>query len=389
MLPASAPPASASPAAAAQASSHSLSSSSPSSSHSCPPFPAYRQGALQRECALEFADWRWLCSHALDSEGAALEYFYLSPFYVEMAGETLNERLRRGERNLSDLQGRLFSVTYSNLDVLRSQVPGAAGAAGAGAGAAGAGAGAAGAGAGASAAEGEGGAAELGVDFAARCTFFNSQALFHITLLKRELARHGAIHTVPLRVYAVISGKIYRVPPLSDIIQQKMAAAMGHLEGCFDVLQGRLARWSLANGYTWRDSGTNLRAGARHQAACDTESDPDEGLCVNEVFKKPGCEPAVRVLHEEQNLLTSEIAALMERKRQAEKRWGAQREAEAKLLAAMEKKVAAYRQLKIERLRKLPPSQHLEFLLRQKKQLEQRAQERAAQAEAQRAAFAR
>ncbi|KEP65798.1 UNVERIFIED_CONTAM: mediator complex subunit MED6 [Hammondia hammondi] len=358
--------------------SSSAPASAPASAGACasPPFPRYIQGALQRECALEFADWRWLCSHALDSEGAALEYFYLSPFYVEHASETLNERMRRGERLQADVQGLLFSVSYSNLDVLRAEAPQFF------------------------RPEASDRHAETPAvsDFAARCTFFNAQALFHITLLRRESARHGATRTLPLRVYAVVAGKIYRLPPLFDVLQQKMAAAMSHLETCFDLLQSRLARWSLADGYTWADrqmrekqrlgvcSPTGTDSCGSHASLADAAptGDAEEGeredfgeaeTVVTEVFRRPGSEVAARVLLEEQRLLAKEVSTLAEQRKAVEERWRLAREAEAKLAAALEKTFGVYRQQKTAQLKQLAPSQQLAFLL-QKRKLEAEAAER-------------
>ncbi|EPR58832.1 mediator complex subunit MED6 [Toxoplasma gondii GT1] len=324
-----------------------------------PPFPRYIQGALQRECALEFADWRWLCSHALDSEGAALEYFYLSPFYVEQASETLNERMRRGERLQADLQGLLFSVSYSNLDVLRAEAPQFF------------------------RAEARDRQAEAPTvsDFAARCTFFNAQAIFHITLLRRESARHGATRTLPLRVYAVVAGKIYRLPPLFDVLQQKMAAAMSHLETCFDLLQSRLARWSLADGYTWADRQTRetqrlgVRSPTGDAAEAEREDFGEAETVVTEVFRRPGSEVAARVLVEEQRLLAKEVSTLAEQRKAVDEKWRLAREAEAKLAAALEKTFGVYRQQKTAQLKQLAPSQQLAFLL-EKRKLEAQAAER-------------
>lgn len=349
-----------------------------------PPFPAYTPGALQRECALEFVDWRWLCGHCLDSHAAALEYFYLSPFYVEVGSYSLNERLRRGEdhRSLAQQQGLLFSVTYSNLAVLRAQAPGAAGKEASSAGepstvqkekegvqpggasgdevrgeerqsekGAPQEADSTAATDGASASERQGGAVTGNEEdlstFAARCTYFNNNALFHITLMRREPGMHGAVLTTALRVYTVIGGKIYRVPPLVDVLHQKMASAMRHLENCFDLLQGQLATWSLAAGNSWwssiqgdktNENGNEQPRGkddetVQHEAdrigqeekrtegtaatSAPTKREPDEepsdedGCEIIEVFRKTGCEPATRVMVEEQKLLAAEVSGLL------------------------------------------------------------------------------
>ncbi|PHJ24450.1 mediator complex subunit med6 [Cystoisospora suis] len=415
-------------------------SSLPQAASAVPPFPAYTPGALQRECALEFVDWRWLCGHCLDSDAAALEYFYLSPFYVEVGSYSLNERLRRGEdhRTLAQEQGLLFSVTYSNLAVLRAQAsaagkeacpPGEPSSAqeesgnrsddprdGQGkaqreateltAGNESDSAGEPQSGGAASNAEGLG-------DFAARCTYYNNNALFHITLMRREPGMHGAVLTTTLRVYTVIGGKIYRVPPLVDVLNQKMASAMRHLENCFDLLQGRLATWSLAAGNSWwssiegdkADENRKRRASRekkselvqygkeeRKEEQENSEREPassartklqpseetwdEDGCDITEVFRKTGCESAARVMLEEQKLLSAEVSMLMARRKALEEHWGLARETEAKLTAAMEKKTAEYKKLLTAQLKSLTESRQLRFFQAQRRQAEERMRER-------------
>lgn len=51
----------------------------------------------ENECKCEFIDPRFLATNALDSEHAALDYFYQSPFYLKYRENALNEHIRAGQ----------------------------------------------------------------------------------------------------------------------------------------------------------------------------------------------------------------------------------------------------------------------------------------------------
>ncbi|CDR98023.1 -Mediator of RNA polymerase II transcription subunit 6 [Babesia bigemina] len=181
----------------------------------------------ESECQCEFLDPRFLAITALDSEQAALEYFYQSPFYMKYRERALNENLRAGHAVDSQQVGLMFQVTYSNLEDINEplkQLP--------------------------------------PMDEMARIQHYSNAAVFHITLFQRNLGQNGVTAT-PMKVwpfsrfalpaqqvYYIIQGSIFMCPPFGSLIRHRLHQSIEHFEKFYDTLND-ISKWSATNGYSW------------------------------------------------------------------------------------------------------------------------------------------
>lgn len=290
-------------------------------------WPPYAPTALRADSVREFCDWNFLSRRALDSRAAALDYFCLSPFYAEIrdscasgaasggssllpsrpprSSRLLNERIRMGESlNLAVAEGLLFRVVEDNLEQLNAHAPAAPAQSDVPTSVC------------LSTADEEGAAAAA---LAARRQYFATKALFVLTLSELRLSVHGMQQQQAQRAYAIVGGRVYRLPPLMQAVMQRVGEAASHLSSCGQLLLLQLCRWDVSSGYAWE-------APLQRQAmafACEEAGkyfeeqvptgDSEEKLAgegaasqrVQVVYCKPQCNAALRVLTEESQRLAA------------------------------------------------------------------------------------
>ncbi|EKX72703.1 hypothetical protein BEWA_012620 [Theileria equi strain WA] len=128
---------------------------------------------IEQECKIEFMDPRFLSVIALDSDHAALDCSFYSPFYLKHRDRALNEHIRAGQvvdrypsfikSAFSSYQvGLIFQVTYNNLEDLDTL------------------------------------AAQYPPESPARAQFYNTAGIFHVTLFSRDLG-HNGVQSTPVK----------------------------------------------------------------------------------------------------------------------------------------------------------------------------------------------
>ncbi|KAK1936385.1 hypothetical protein X943_003113 [Babesia divergens] len=162
----------------------------------------------ENECKCEFIDPRFLATNALDSEHAALDYFYQSPFYLKYRENALNEHIRAGQTVDSQQVGLMFQVTYSNLDHIGARVK-----------------------------------SLPQLDEMARIQLYSNSAIFHITLFSKTLGQSG-VTTTPIK------GSIFMCPPFGSLIKLRLHQSIEHFERFYGTLND-ISTWSVTNGYSW------------------------------------------------------------------------------------------------------------------------------------------
>ncbi|GBE62490.1 mediator complex subunit MED6 [Babesia ovata] len=231
----------------------------------------------ESECRCEFLDPRFLAVTPLDSEQAALEYFYQSPFYMKYRERALNETLRAGSVVDSQQVGLMFQVTYSNLvdisEPLKHLPP---------------------------------------LDDMARSQYYSNAAVFHITLFQRGLGQSGVTVT-PMKVYYIIQGSIFMCPPFGSLIRHRLHQSIEHFEKFYDKLND-ISRWSATNGYSWEPKPKALDP--LIEQICEKygfQEDQHEGFIkdasgnMNIFFLKPQDHTAHRVAYDEIRILARRL----------------------------------------------------------------------------------
>ncbi|ORM41296.1 uncharacterized protein BXIN_0838 [Babesia sp. Xinjiang] len=230
----------------------------------------------EKEVKCEFLDPRFLAVTALDSEHAALDYFYQSPFYLKYRELALNEYVRAGTPVDSEHVGLMFQVTYSNLDdiaeALKNLPP---------------------------------------LDELARIQYYSNAAIFHITLFSRNLGRNG-VATTPVKVYYIMQGSIFVCPLFGSLIRRHLHQAVEQFEKFYDTINN-ISRWSLANGYSWEPKQRALDVQIEnlcHRYGFKEEN--DQGFTkeggMNLFFLKPQDRIANRVAHDEIQRMARRLA---------------------------------------------------------------------------------
>ncbi|GFE55458.1 mediator complex subunit MED6 [Babesia ovis] len=230
----------------------------------------------ENECKCEFLDPRFLATTALDSEHAALDYFYQSPFYLKYRERALNEHIRAGKAVDSQQVGLMFQVTYNNLDdimeSLKNLPP---------------------------------------LDDMARIQYYSNATIFHITLFSRNLGQNG-VTTTPIKIYYIIQGSIFMCPPFGSLIRHRLHQSIEHFEKFYDTLND-ISKWSAAHGYSWEPKPRILDP--QIEQLCDKynfKEDVDEGYVkdgnMHLFFLKPQEPIAYRIAHDEIRTMAKRLA---------------------------------------------------------------------------------
>ncbi|GIX64757.1 mediator of RNA polymerase II transcription subunit 6 [Babesia caballi] len=220
----------------------------------------------ESECKCEFLDARFLATVALDSEHAALDYFYQSPFYLKYRDKALNELIRAGQqvdslpmaagsaagsfsvgnqwvnRSSSCLRFRSYAVACGHdAPTGGPDVPGHVQQPGRHQ----------------RGAEADGAAGRPG----ARAVLRERGHLPHHALLEEPGAershddanqgsRQRAPATDAVQVYYIIQGSIFLCPPFGSLVRNRLHESIEHFEKFYDTLND-ISAWSATNGYSW------------------------------------------------------------------------------------------------------------------------------------------
>ncbi|XP_955171.1 uncharacterized protein TA04760 [Theileria annulata] len=175
---------------------------------------------FEDECKIEFIDPQYLSQIILDNDNSALEYFYLSPFYLKNRNKALNELLRSG-LSVDDYQvGLIYKVTYNNLNELYED------------------------------------SLKFNTNSFNKSQFYIMSSIFHITLYSRNLG-HNGIENTPIKVYYILQGSIFMCPPFSTLIRTKLHQYINYFEKFYDRING-ISNWTIMNGYDWNPKPRNV-----------------------------------------------------------------------------------------------------------------------------------
>ncbi|KAK1442354.1 hypothetical protein BgAZ_403840 [Babesia gibsoni] len=232
----------------------------------------------ENECKCEFIDPRFLSITALDSEHAALDYFYQSPFYLKYRENALNEHIRAGKTIDSHEVGLMFQVTYSNLDDIAEklkQMP--------------------------------------AIDDVARLQYYSNASIFHITLFSRTLGQNG-VTTTPIKIYYIMQGSIFMCPPFGSLIRLRLHQSIEQFEKFYDRLND-ISHWSVASGYSWEPKKKKLSAQIEGLCERYNFSDPDvvnyeKDGNMNIFYLKPPEPLASRIAYDDVRELAKRLEAL-------------------------------------------------------------------------------
>ncbi|EAN31220.1 MED6 mediator sub complex component family protein [Theileria parva strain Muguga] len=226
---------------------------------------------FEDECKIEFIDPQYLSQVTLDNENSALEYFYLSPFYLKHRNKALNELIRSG-LPVDDYQvGLIFKVTYNNLPDLYEE------------------------------------SLKFGANSANKSQFYIMSSVFHITLYSRDLG-HNSIENTPINVYYIIQGSIFMCPPFGTLIRTKLHQYIAQFERFYDRING-IMKWSVTNGYDWNPKPRVVNPEIEHlseQYNFTTKHRKDHTTDgnVNLFYPKPEDKIALRILQDQYNNLS-------------------------------------------------------------------------------------
>ncbi|UKJ88836.1 hypothetical protein MACJ_002082 [Theileria orientalis] len=232
---------------------------------------------FEDECKIEFIDPRYLSINTLDSDNSALEYFYLSPFYLNHRDKALNEAIRAG-KIVDDYQvGIIFKVTYNNLDSLNEE------------------------------------ALKFGSNTASRSQFYVMSSIFHITLFSRDLGRTG-VETTPIKIYYIIQGSIFMCPPFGSLVRTKLHQYISDFERLYDRLNS-ISSWSITNGYVWSPKERNVNREIEKLSerygfnACEDKDYVSDGN-MNIFYLKSEDKIGARILQDEVSQVNEELQKL-------------------------------------------------------------------------------
>nr|BAN65450.1 conserved hypothetical protein [Babesia bovis] len=234
----------------------------------------------EAECQCEFIDPRFLATTALDSNHAALDYFYQSPFYQKYREGSLNELMRAGTEVDSQQVGLIFQVTYSNLNDVNEAL------------------------------------ANLPpLDEPARIQHYCNSTLFHITLFSRNLGQNG-LTTTPIKVYYIIQGSIFLCPPFGSLLRHRLHESIQHFENFYDTLND-IVKWSSSHGYVWEPKKKILDP--QIEMLCNKynfKENEDENFIkdgnMHIFYLKPHESAAMRISQHEIKVLSKKLAELQE-----------------------------------------------------------------------------
>ncbi|CDJ44437.1 hypothetical protein, conserved [Eimeria tenella] len=211
---------------------------------------------------------------------------------------------------------------------------------------------------------------------------------------------HGVLQQQQLRVYAIVGGRVYRQPPLRDVLLQRLAEALSDLSICADLLLLQLCCWTLPCGFSWRaplsrkrllmaQAAANKYCAELHQqqqqqqqqqgeqmdsedaaaasspsnssssssssssstssnASSNSSKSSSSSSRVKVVYRRPLCAAAARVLEEERKRLTAEAQKHEAQRVALTRQWG-----EATAAAAAEAAQLQQQQQAVSKLRSL------------------------------------